>query len=75
MRIIPTIMLALLATRLAGCISYSRHDLEERIVEHRSGSYHDERSHSYGGYYGNRHDDHHHHRGRGHDDRHHPRGR
>jgi hypothetical protein len=68
MRIISIITVAVLATSLAGCISYSRHEREERVVEHRSGSYRGERSHSYGGYYGHDHDDHHHHR-------HHPRGR
>jgi len=70
MRIISTITLTLLVTTLAGCVSYSRHESHERVVEHRSGSYHGERSHSYGGYYGDR--DHH---DRGHDYRHHPRGR
>jgi hypothetical protein len=69
MRIISTIIIALLATSLTGCISYSRHETD-RVVEHRSGSYRGERSHSYGGYYR----DHDHH-DRGHDYRHHPRGR
>ena len=57
MRIVSTIIVAALATSLAGCISYSRHE-SERVVEHRSGSSHGERSHSYGGYYGRDHHDH-----------------
>jgi hypothetical protein len=59
MRIISAIIVAALATSLAGCISYSRHETE-RVVEHRSGSYHAERGHSYGGYYDHDHDEHHH---------------
>ena len=71
MRILSTIIVAALAMSLAGCVSYSRHEREDRVVEHR----HAERSHHHGGYYrrGDRHDGHHH-RG-SHDDRHHPRGR
>ena len=61
MRIVSTIIVAALATSLAGCISYSRHE-SERVVEHRSGSYRGERSHSDGGYYrdGDHHDHHRH---------------
>jgi hypothetical protein len=70
MRIISTLIVAALATSLTGCISYSRHDREERVVEHRSGSYRGERSHSDAGYYRGDHHDHHRHG----DYRHHPRG-
>ena len=75
MRILSTIIVAALAMSLAGCVSYSRHEREDRVVEHRHGGYRAERSHHHGGYYrrGDRHDGHHH-RG-SHDDRHHPRGR
>ncbi len=80
MRIVSTIAVAALAVSLAGCVSYSKHEREERVVEHRSGSSHGERSHRYGGYYGDRdrrHDGGHHdrHRDRGDRYRHHPHGR
>ena len=71
MRIISTILAAALATSLAGCLSYSRHEREDRVVEHRGGGYRAERSHHHGGYHrGDRQDDHDHYR-----HRHHPRGR
>jgi hypothetical protein len=60
MRIISAIIVAALATSLAGCLSYSRHEREDRVVEHRHGGYHR----------GDRQDHHDHHR-----HRHHPRGR
>ena len=66
MRIISTIVLAALAIAATGCISYSRHDTE-RVVEHRSGSYHAQRGHAYGGYYDrDRHDRHDHDHWHGH---------
>jgi hypothetical protein len=85
MRIISTLCVIALAASLAGCVSYSRHEREERVIAHRSDGYHAERHHRSGGYYG-RHDGHyrHHDRHRGHDGdggsrgghyRHHPRGR
>jgi hypothetical protein len=83
MRIISTIAVAALALSMAGCLSYSKHEREDRVVEHRRGSHHDERSHRYGGYY-ERHRPGGHHHGGGHDDhrrdrgdryRHHPHGR
>ncbi|MEA2735402.1 MAG: hypothetical protein QOE14_1853 [Humisphaera sp.] len=50
MRLISTIALITLAASLSGCISYHRHEREERVVEHRSGSYRVERAHDHGGY-------------------------
>ena len=82
MRIVSTIAAAALALSLSGCLSYSKHEREERVVEHRHGSSHGERSHHYGGYYRPRPDGHHHHGGhyddhrdRGDRYRHHPHGR
>jgi len=67
MRITSTIAVAVLAMSLGGCLSYSKHERDERVVEHRSGSYHGERSHHYGGYYGDP-DGHHHRHDGGHRD-------
>ena len=83
MRIVSTIAVAALALSLGGCLSYSKHEREDRVVEHRHGSSHGERSHRYGGYHErHRHDGYHggghsdHHRDRGGDRyRHHPHGR
>ncbi len=87
MRIVSTIAVAALALSMAGCLSYSKHEREARVVEHRHGSSHGERSHRYGGHYeGRRHGDrpyghgggghYDHHRGdRGDRYRHHPHGR
>ena len=83
MRIISTLAVAALAISLGGCLSYSKHEREDRVVEHRHGSSHGERSHRYGGSYErHRHGGHHHggghhdgHRDRGERYRHHPHGR
>ena len=77
MRIISTIIVAVIAMSVTGCVSYSRHEREDRVVEHRHGGYHGERSHRHGGYYRHRYDHHRHdhHRHHGDRDRHHPRGR
>jgi hypothetical protein len=74
MRIISTIVMIILVASLAGCLSYSRHDREDRVIEHRSGSYHGGRSHRYGGYYRDRHEHRDHHGHHRHRDRHHPHG-
>ena len=83
MRIISTIAVIALAISLAGCVSYSRHEREERVIAHRSDGYYGERHHRHGGYYGRHHDhyrhhdrhrDHHRSHDRGEHYRHHPRG-
>jgi hypothetical protein len=66
MRIISTVVIIVLAASLAGCLSYSRHERDDRVIEHRSGSHHGERSHRYGGYYRDRHGHHGHRHPRGH---------
>ena len=72
MRMLSVIIVAALAASLAGCVSYHRHEREERVVEHRTGSYRVERYRDHGG--GHRHHDYHrHHHDRG--GRYHPRGR
>lgn len=83
MRIVSTIAVAVLAASLGGCLSYSKHEREDRVIEHRSGSHRAEGYDRHGGYHRSRHDhyrrDHDWHHG-GHDRhhgdryRHHPRG-
>ena len=73
MRIISTIAVAaVIATTLSGCVSYSKHEREERVVAHRSGGYRAEGYDRHGGYY--RHRDHHDRYDHGGHDRHHRGG-
>ena len=64
MRIVSTIAVVAVAASLAGCVSYHRHEREDRVIQHRGGSYRVERRHDHGGYHRHRyeHRQHRHHR-------------
>ena len=62
MRIISSLAVVVLLPSLSGCLSYHPHEREDRVIEHRTGSYRAERHHGHGGYHRRPHYEYRHHR-------------